>query len=59
MIAITFISLKVCLIDFIGISSLSSRIFMEGICIVALALVVITIRGSISDWLIIRLSINP
>ena len=40
------ISLKVCLMVFSGILKFSSKIFIEGMCVVALAPTVMTINGS-------------
>ena len=40
------ISMKVCLIVSFGILNFSSKIFIEGVCVVALAPVVMTISGS-------------
>ena len=45
-IAMVLISLKVCLIVFSSILNFLSKIFIEGMCVVALALVVMTINGS-------------
>ena len=45
-IAMVLISLKVCLIDFSGILKFSSKIFIEGMFVVALAPAVMTINGS-------------
>ena len=45
-IAMVLISLKVCLIVFSSILSFSSKIFIEGIYVVALAPTVMTINGS-------------
>ena len=36
-IAMVLMSMKVCLIFFVGILSFSSKIFIEGVCVVALA----------------------
>ena len=44
-IAMVLISLEDCLIVFSGILNFSSRIFIEEMCVVALALVVMTING--------------
>ena len=52
------ISMKVCLIVSFGILNFSSKIFIEGVCVVALALVVITIRGSTFHPLLVMLSIS-
>ena len=45
-IAMVLISLKVCLIVFSGILNFSSKIFIEGMCVVALAPTVMTISDS-------------
>ena len=45
-IAMVLISLKVCLMIFSGILNFSSKIFIEGMCVVALAPAVMTINGS-------------
>ena len=45
-IAMVLISLKVCLMVFSGILNFSSKIFIEGMCVVALAPTVMTINGS-------------
>ena len=50
------ISLKVCVMIFFGI--FSSRIFIEGMCVVALAPVVITINGSTFHPLLAMLFMN-
>ena len=50
------ISLKLCLIFFFDILKLSSKIFIEGMCVVALALAVMTINGSTLHPLLVMLS---
>ena len=45
-IAMLLISLKVCLMVFSSILNFSSKIFIEGMCVVALAPTVMTINGS-------------
>ena len=45
-IAMVLISLKVCLMVFSGILKFSSKSFIEGMCVVALAPAVMTINGS-------------
>ena len=57
-IAMVFISLKVCLIVFSGILNFSSRIFIEGMYIVALAPAKMTINGSTFQPLLVMLSIS-
>ena len=57
-IAIVLISLKVCLIVFSGILNFSSKIFTEGMCVVALALAMMTISGSTFHLLLVLLSIS-
>ena len=52
------ISMKVCLIVSFGILNFSSKIFIEGVCVVALAPVVMTISGSIFHALLVMLSIS-
>ena len=44
---IVFNSMNVFLMNVLGILSLSFKIFIEGLCVVARALTVITISGSI------------
>ena len=56
--AIVFMFLKVCLMDAIGILNLSSRIFIDGMCVAALAPAVITMSGSIFQPLAAMLSIS-
>ena len=56
--AIVLMFLKVFLIVDIGILNLFSSDFMDGMCVVALAPAVITIRGSIFQPLSAILSIN-
>ena len=57
-IAMVLISLKVCLIVFSSILNFSSKIFIEGMCVVALALAVMTINGSTFNPLLVMLSIS-
>ena len=57
-IVIVLISLKVCLMVFSGILNFSSKIFMEGICMVALALAVMTISDSTFHPLLVMLFIS-
>ena len=57
-IAMVLISLKVCLIVFSGILSFSSNIFIEGMCVVALVSVVMTINSSTFHLLLVMLSIS-
>ena len=57
-IAMMLMSMKVCLIVSFGILSFSSKIFIEGVCVVALVLVVMTISGSTSHPLLVMLSIS-
>ena len=45
-IAMVLISLKVCLIVFSGILNFSSKIFIEGMCVVALVPTMMIINGS-------------
>ena len=52
-IAMVLISLKVCLMVFFGILNFSSKIFIEGMCVVALAPDVMTINGSIFHPLLV------
>ena len=54
-----FISLKVFLIACSGILNFVSRIFIDGMCDVALAHAVITISGSIFQPLFVRLLSRP
>ena len=56
--AIVFMFLKVCLMDAIGILNLSSSIFIDGMCVAALAPAVITMSGSIFQPLAAMLSIS-
>ena len=51
-------SMKVCLIFFVGILSFSSKFFIEGVCVVALAHAVMTISGSTFHPLLVMLSIS-
>ena len=57
-IAMVLISLKVCLIVFFGILNFSSKIFIEEMRVVALALAVMTINGSTFHPLLVMLSIS-
>ena len=57
-IAMVLISLKVCLIVFPGILSFSFKIFIKGMCVVALAPAVMTISGSTFHPLLVMLSIS-
>ena len=57
-IAMVLISLKVCLIVFSNILSFSFKIFIEGMCVVALARAVMTINGSKFHPLLVMLSIS-
>ena len=57
-IAMVLISVKVCLIVFSGILNFSSKIFIEAMCVVALAHVVMTINGSTLRLLLVMLSIS-
>ena len=57
-IAMVLISLKICLIVFSGILNFSSKIFIERMCVVALALAVMTISGSTFHPLLVMLSIS-
>ena len=57
-IAMVLISLKVCLIVFSGILNFCSKIFIEGMCVVALALAVMTINDSTFHPLLVMLSIS-
>ena len=57
-IAMMLISMKVCLIVSFGILNFSSKIFIEGVCVVALAPVVMTISGSTFHPLLVMLSIS-
>ena len=52
------ISVKVCLIVFSGILNFSSKIFIKGMCVVALAPAVMTISGSTFHPLLMMLSIS-
>ena len=56
--AILLMFLKVFLMVDIGILNLSSSTFIDGICVVALAPAVMTIRGSTFHPLVTILSIN-
>ena len=57
-IAMMLISLKVCLIAFSGILNFSFKIFIEGMCMVALAPTVMTINGSTFHPLLVMLFIS-
>ena len=57
-IAMVLISLKVCLIVFSGSLNFSSKIFIEGMCVVALARAVMIISGSTFHSLLVMLSIS-
>ena len=57
-IAMVLISLKICLIVFSGILYFSSKIFIEEMCVVALAPIVMTISGSTFHPLLVMLSIS-
>ena len=57
-IAIVLISLKVCLIVFSCILNFSSKIFIEGMCVVALAPAIITTSGSMFQPLLAMLFIS-
>ena len=57
-IAMVSIPLKVCFIIFYGILSFSSKIFIEGMCVVALAPVVMIISGSTFHPLLVMFSIS-
>ena len=56
--AIVLISMKVCLIVSFGILNFSSKVFIEEVCVVALAPVVMTISGSTFHPLLVMLSIS-
>ena len=51
-------SIKVCLIVSLGILNFSSKIFIEGVCVVALAPAMMTISGSTFHPLLVTLSIS-
>ena len=57
-IAMLFISLKVCLISLSRILNLPLRLFMEGICMVALVPTIMTIKGSTFHTLFVKLSFD-
>ena len=57
-IAMVLISLKVCLIVFSSLLNFSSKIFIEGMCVVALAHAVMTINGSTFHPLLVMLSMS-
>ena len=52
------ISMKVCLIVSFDILNFSSKIFIEGVCVVDLAPAVMTISGSTFHPLLVMLSIS-
>ena len=56
--AIILISLKVFLMNFLGISNFSLIIFIDGMCVDALASAVMTINGSTFHPLLVILSIS-
>jgi hypothetical protein len=56
--AIVFMFLKVCLMNAIGILNLSSSSLIDGMCVVALAPVVITMSGSVFQPLEAMFSIS-
>ena len=56
--AMVFMFLKVCRMEAIGILNLSSSIFIDGMCVAALAPAVITMSGSIFQPLAAIFSIN-
>ena len=56
--AMVLISLKVCLIVFNDIFSFSPKIFIDGMCVVALVLVVMTINGCTFYPLLVMFSIS-
>ena len=57
-IAMVLILLKICLIVFSHILNFSSKIFIEGMCVVALAPVVMIINDSALHPLLVMLSIS-
>ena len=57
-IAMVLISLKVCLIVFFDILNFSSKVFIEGMCVVALAPTMMTISGSTFHPLLVMLYIS-
>ena len=57
-IAMVLISMKVCLIVSFGILNFSSKIFIEGVCVVALVPTMMTISGSTFHPLLVMLSIS-
>ena len=57
-IAMVLMSMKVCLIVSLGILSFSSKKFVEGVCVVALAPAVMTTSGSTFHPLLVMLSIS-
>ena len=57
-IAMVLVSLKVCLKVFSGILNFSSKIFIEGMCVVALAPAMMTINGSTFHPLLVMLSMS-
>ena len=56
--AIVLISMKVCLIVSFGILNFSSKVFIEEVCVVALAPAVMTISGSTFHPLLVMLFIS-
>ena len=56
--AIVLISMKVCLIASLRILNFSSKVFIEGVCVVALAPAVMTISSSIFQPLLVMLSMS-
>jgi hypothetical protein len=56
--AITLISSNVCLMFILGILNIISIVFIEGVCVAALAPAVMTISGSTFQPLLIIFSIN-
>ena len=56
--AMVFISLNVCFMAFLDILSFSSKLFIEGMCVVALAHAVMTISKSTFQPLVVKSSIN-
>ena len=57
-IAMVIMSMKVYLIVSLGILNFSSKIFIEGVCVVALAPAAMTISGSTFHPLLVMLSIS-
>ena len=54
-IAMVLISMKVCLIISFGILNFSSKIFIEGVCVIALVPAMMTISGSTFHPLLVML----